>query len=87
MTASEYFDLVDKSGRMIRSDKRGAIDPKLNPVLMRIGANPQAWMETVSNFGDRFYLVAGLASNLRKYANHLGQRWLKGVGVAQIAFA
>lgn len=87
MTVSEYIDLVDKSGRMIRLDKRGAIDAGLRPILVRIGVNPQAWTKTISDFGDKFSLVAGLASNLRKYANHLGRRWFKGVGAAQIAFA
>ena len=87
MTAGEYFDLVDKSGRMIRSDKRGAIEADLRPILVRIGVNPQAWMETVTTFGDRFSLVAGLASNLRRYADELGRRWFKGVSAAQVAFA
>ena len=87
MTVSEYIDLVDKSGRMIRLDKRGAIDAGLRPILVRIGVNPQAWTATISDFGDKFSLVAGLASNLRKYANQLGRRWFKGVGAAQIAFA
>jgi len=38
MTAAEYFDLWDKSGRMTRSNKRGAIDADLAPILLRIGA-------------------------------------------------
>jgi len=87
MTASEYFDLVDKSGRMIRSDKRGAIDTKLNPILMRIGAYPQAWTDTITNFGDKFSLVVGLESNLRNFADHLGRRWFKGVTKARSSFA
>jgi hypothetical protein len=77
MTGEEYFDLVDKSGRMIRLDKRGAIESDLRPILLRIGANPQAWAETVSGFGDKFSLVAGLVSSLR---------WFKGVSAAQVAF-
>jgi REP element-mobilizing transposase RayT len=87
MTATEYFDLVDKSGRMIRSDKRAAIDADLAPILLRIGANPEAWLETISRFGSRFRLAAGLLSNLRSFADLLGRRWLKGVAAARIAFA
>ena len=79
MTAAEYFDLVDKSGRMIRSDKRGAIDADLAPILLRIGANPEAWLDTISRFGSKFRLAAGLLSNLRNFADQLGRRWLKGV--------
>jgi len=87
MTATEYFDLVDKSGRMIRSDKRAAIDADLAPILLRIEANPEAWLETISRFGSRFRLAAGLLSNLRSFADLLGRRWLKGVAAARIAFA
>ena len=87
MTASEYFDLVDKSGRMIRMDKRGAIEANLRPILERIGVNPQAWTETITDFGDKFSLVAGLLCNLRRYADQLGRRWFKGVTAARTAFA
>jgi hypothetical protein len=86
MTAAEYFDLVDKSGRIIRSDKRGAIDADLAPILLRIGANPEAWLDTVSRFGSKFRLAAGLLSNLRNFADQLGRRWLTGVTAARTAF-
>jgi REP element-mobilizing transposase RayT len=87
MTTAEYFDLVDKSGRMTRLDKRGAIDADLAPILLRIGANPDAWLETVSHFGSRFRLAAGLVSSLRDFADRLGRRWLQGAATARAAFA
>ncbi len=86
MTAAEYFDLVDKSGRMIRSDKPGVIDADLAPILMRIGARPDAWADTVSCFGSRFRLAAGLIANLRSFAKMLGQRWLTGIAAARVCF-
>lgn len=87
MTTAEYFDLVDRSGRMMRSDKRGAIEADLAPILLRIGANPDAWPETISRFGSRFRLAAGLLPNLRRFADQLGRRWLQGVATARAAFA
>jgi putative transposase len=87
MTAGEYIDLVDKSGRMVCSDKRGAIDADLGPILLRVGANPEAWRETISDFGSRFGLAAGLVSSLRRYSDQLGRCWLKGVATARAAFA
>ena len=86
MTAAEYLDLVDKSGRMIRPDKRGMIDAEIAPILLRIGANPKTWSATVSHFGNKFSLVAGLLSNLRNFADQLGKRWFKGVAAARTAF-
>ena len=87
MTAAEYFDLVDKSGRLLRSDKRCTIDAHLAPILLRIGANPEAWMDTISRFGSKFRLAAGLLSNLRNFAEQLGKRWFIGVAPARAAFA
>ena len=86
MTPAEYFDLVDKSGRMVRPGKRGAIDVDLAPILLRIGANPDAWLETVSCFGSVFRLAAGLVSSLRSFADRLGRRWLQGAATARAAF-
>ena len=86
MTTAEYIDLVDRSGRMMRPGKWGAIDPELKPILLRIGANPDAWLDTVSRFGPKFRLAAGLASSLRSFAEQLGRRWFQGVATARIAF-
>ena len=86
MTTSEYFDLVDRSGRMMRSGKPGAIDSDLMPILLRIGANADAWLDTISRFGSRFRLAAGLLSNLRNFADQLGRCWLTGVAAARSAF-
>ncbi len=86
MTAADYFDLVDQSGRILRADKRGALDPRLAPILLRIGAKPQAWIDTISSFGPKFRLAAGLISSLREFADQLGRRWLVGISAAQAAF-
>ena len=86
ITAAEYFDLVDNSGRTIRSNKPGSIDASLAPILVRIGANPTAWPETISRFGSKFHLAAGLIANLRHFAHQLGRPWIKGVAAAQTAF-
>jgi putative transposase len=87
MTAAEYFDLVDRSGRLTRSGKRSAIDAGLAPILLRINANPDAWVDTVSRFGAEFCLAAGLLPNLRNFADRIGRRWLKGVSIARSAFS
>ena len=86
MTTADYIDLVDRSGRMMRPGKRGVIDPELEPILLRIGANPDAWLDTVSRFAPKFRLAAGLASSLRSFAERLGRRWFQGAATARIAF-
>ena len=87
MTEMEYFDLVDRSGRILKSPQHGAIDSGLIPILLRFGANPEAWTNTVTRFGSGFGLAAGLVSSLRAFANRLGRRWMAGIGMARVAFA
>ncbi len=87
MGTEEYLDLVDRSGRILRSDKREAMDADLAPILRRIGANPDAWPTTISCFGSRFRLAAGLLSSLRRFADQLGRHWFIGVSAARAAFA
>ena len=86
MTTAEYLDMVDRSGRMIRLDKQGAMDPHLSPILLRIGVNSDAWPVTISCFGDKFSLAAGVIANLRDFAHQLGRRWFKGIAQARAAF-
>jgi hypothetical protein len=87
MTEIEYFDLVDRSGRMIRAGKRGSVDADLAPILQRISINPNAWGETITRFGSSFRVAAGLISNLRSFASRIGRKRLTGISAARSAFA
>ena len=86
MTEIEYFDLVDKSGRILQPNKRGSVDIDLEPILLRIAVIPNAWGETISRFGSRFYLAAGRVANIRNFAKHLDHRWFKGLSNARMIF-
>jgi hypothetical protein len=87
MTDAEYLELVDRSGRSLHAGKRGAIEADLAPILLRIGLNPDSWIDTVSRFGSKFRLAAGLPSSLRRFAAQVGRRWLAGISSARVAFA
>jgi hypothetical protein len=87
LTAAEYFILLNYSARMLRSNNRIAMHADIMPIMLRLGANPDAWIDTVSHFGSKFRLAAGLLSNLRRFADQLGRHWLKGLVTARIAFA
>jgi hypothetical protein len=82
----QYFELVDQSGRIAREGKRGFINPDLAPIISCIGAKPESWIDTISNFGTKFQLVAGRHSNIRKYADKLGVNWLTGIAHARASF-
>jgi hypothetical protein len=42
--------LVDWTGRVVREDKRGAIDDKLPPILERLNIEVNAWLKQASQF-------------------------------------
>jgi len=87
ISETQYFDLVDQSGRILRQGKRGSIDPGLAPILSRIGARPEAWIDTISSFGSKFHLAAGKLVNLRDFAKKIGVRWLSGASTAKASFS
>jgi REP element-mobilizing transposase RayT len=86
MPETQYFEIVDQSGRVMREDKPGSINPDLAPILSRIGAKPEAWIDAISNFGPKFRLAAGRNSSLKKFADKLGVHWLVGVIYANTVF-
>jgi hypothetical protein len=86
MPESQYFDLVDRSGRILRQGKRGSITPDLAPILSRIGAKPETWIDTISRFGSKFRLAVGSHNNLRSFAKKIGVHWLFGASAARASF-
>jgi hypothetical protein len=46
----DYLQLVDTTGRMIRTDKRGAIPINLPPILERLSINRQQWLRQSQQF-------------------------------------
>ncbi len=46
----DYLELLDWTGRMIRSDKRGSIDGDLPPILARLQISPEQWKLNTTQF-------------------------------------
>jgi hypothetical protein len=46
----DYLQLVDTTGRIIRTDKRGAIPINLPPILERLSINRQQWLQQSQQF-------------------------------------
>lgn len=75
-----YLLLVDRTGRALRSGKRGRIDPALEPILQRLRQKGAAtWLLDMRDLTRRYYRAIGSAVSLRKYRDHLGQARLNGV--------
>lgn len=79
-TREDYFDLLDKTGRLIREGKRGFIAAHTPRIISQFGINPDKWIDHVRCFGSRYAACAGSADKLKLYAEKFQRRWAKGAG-------
>ena len=50
----DYLELTDWTGRLIRENKRGAIDSALPPILKRLALDEEAWKTLTTQFERQF---------------------------------
>ncbi len=76
LNRDDYLTLVDQTGRVIRSDKRGAIPSHLAPILDRLELNLDAWMDLMHGGGAfRGSAFGSMAARTRE-ALRRGARWI-----------
>lgn len=51
----DYLSLVDATGRIVVHGKRGRINPKLEPILLRLNLSMPQWIQVSSSFKQYFY--------------------------------
>ncbi|MBT8484963.1 MAG: hypothetical protein KJO43_05250, partial [Phycisphaerae bacterium] len=59
LTLDQYLTVVDETGRLIRSDKRGAISARLPSILERLKIEASAWATTWGEIGRVFGTAIG----------------------------
>ena len=82
MSLSKYLELLDWTGRQLRSGKRGTIPAELAPILERLGVDAVGWCDLVQKFGKLFKRAAGTAESLSTEAARRGQRYLQAPGAS-----
>jgi len=80
---SDYLQLIDSTGRIIREDKRGAIPEDIAPILTRIDLNPRAWMSMVKNLQNSFSYAIGHTSVLLNFCSQHRTHSPKGLNAAR----
>jgi hypothetical protein len=83
---TDYFALVDWTGRAVRSDKRGAIPATVKSILQRLGLEQDNWVKNTQYFGSRFGRALGSLEQIRALARQINQKWLAGVGQAKMFY-
>ncbi|WP_252178665.1 hypothetical protein [Endozoicomonas sp. 4G] len=76
----DYLELVDWSGRTVRTDKKGSIPSCTPPILQRLGIDPDEWLKTMQ-WNNRFYRAVGRLEAMKNFALEAGQKWLQGLNV------
>lgn len=87
MRVDEYIELLDWSGRQLRSDRPAAQIPSdLAPIFERLGVNTDNWIGTVSSVGKNFRTSIGRRDAMLKRAEQRGRTTLHGISSSARAF-
>ncbi|PIE43860.1 MAG: transposase [Gammaproteobacteria bacterium] len=79
---TDYIDLVDWTGRCIRTDKRGSISQPLPTVLERLQIEPRHWLYLSRHFESHFKRLVGTAFDIKRAACQFGYKRIPGPGSA-----
>ncbi len=71
MKLTDYLELVDATGRIIRDDKRGFIPEGSAKILERLGLDEDRWLSMTQNFENTFSTFAGNEKKLRSTCERL----------------
>ncbi len=84
---TDYIELVEWTGRIIREDKRGAISAALPPLLDRLDIDTRHWLYLSKNFESPFANLIGSVCQVRKACEELGKQWAHGVRQCEVLFS
>ena len=82
----EYIQLVDWTGRQIKTGKRGVIPNMVPPILTRLNINTAAWINNCEGLERHFHRVIGSASHMIEFCEKFKQKRILGITAARLAF-
>ena len=71
---TDYLQLVEDTGQIIRNDKRGAISENSGKLLSRLNIPHDNWLKLTTEFGKLFHGPVGTLQELSDYCEHLEKR-------------
>ncbi|ASP37383.1 transposase [Bacterioplanes sanyensis] len=86
MKLTDYLELIDWTGRVVRHDKRGAIAQNAAAILNRLGIDDQQWLAMAEHFEDCFQTFAGGEEKLRLACNALNYQRPPGLSCCRSLF-
>ena len=79
----DYLTLVDETGRILRDDKRGAINAKAASILARLHISDESWLKLTTEFECIFTGAVGTAEHLCEFSEHVGMQRTHGLANAK----
>ena len=86
LSLDQYLDMLDWTGGQLRENGKKSIPDEYKPILERLRVDSDMWLNAVNSYGGEFYRAAGREEHMRRVANDLGLKWLKGLSVCRKAF-
>lgn len=80
---SDYMQLIDYSGRILREDKRGAIPAEIAPIFSRLKINSHSWFDMVKHLETKFFHAIGHVKHLEDFTAEFRDRAPRGIGAAR----
>jgi len=84
---TDYIELVDWTGRILRNTKRGSIPNCLPPALERLGIEADNWIYLTENFERPFKNFAGSVISMKRCCQKIGKAWFHGIGESERLFS
>ncbi len=81
---TDYLELVDTTGRIIRDDKPGYIHSNYAPILSRLGISQVHWQALTSHFEKLFSYAAGCETTMRGFKQNTNRQRARGMKNAKL---
>nr|WP_306174607.1 transposase [Alteromonas stellipolaris] len=81
---SDYLELVDTTGRIIRDDKPGYIHSNYAPILSRLGISQVHWQSLTTRFEKLFSYAAGCETTMRGFKQNTNRQRARGIKNAKL---
>jgi hypothetical protein len=76
---TDYLELVDWTGRILRDDKRGAISESTLQILQQLNIDPKQGCYLSQDFESQFKSLVGTSYHIKQACHQLGKQWVHGI--------
>ena len=83
---TDYLELADWTGRMVREGKRGYIQSTTPGILQKLQLDEQTWMDTIQGFSKGFYSFVGPEQLLKSLCQKQNRHWVRGINACRKLF-